>query len=377
MHSYKQYTTRHSNSGFTIIELLIVIVVIGILAAITIISFNGVSQRANNASLSSDLTNAATKLGMYRVENDAYPISNDCTTGQNPAPPKICLSTSGANVFSSYIVDTSIPGAPHYKLVATNGSSAFYVTDLQGPTKTALISVSGGTETTDGAYTIRTFTSSGTFTVTGGTLTNVSALVIGGGGGGGVASGPYSAGGGGGGQFLELSGLSVSSGATTVTVGAGGALGMNGGVSSFGTNNAIGGGGGAATFGVGNSGANGGGGGMAGRAGGVGTAGFNGGNGGSYAMCGGGEPGSGGGAGGVGQDGGACIGGQGGIGKASSITGTSVYYAGGGSVESVASLGGGGGWYPIPAAGTPNTGGGGARTKPGGSGVVIVRYLTP
>lgn len=36
------------NSGFTIVELLIVIVVIGILAAITIVAYNGVQQRARD-----------------------------------------------------------------------------------------------------------------------------------------------------------------------------------------------------------------------------------------------------------------------------------------------------------------------------------------
>jgi len=61
------------NSGFTIVELLIVIVVIGILAAITIVSFNGVSGRAQIATLKSDLKNGSTQLGIYNTENGAYP----------------------------------------------------------------------------------------------------------------------------------------------------------------------------------------------------------------------------------------------------------------------------------------------------------------
>ena len=39
--------TRRKNSGFTIVELLVVIVVIGILAAITIVAYTGISQKAN------------------------------------------------------------------------------------------------------------------------------------------------------------------------------------------------------------------------------------------------------------------------------------------------------------------------------------------
>jgi prepilin-type N-terminal cleavage/methylation domain-containing protein len=46
---------KPKHNGFTIVELLIVIVVIGILAAITIVSYNGVQTRAANARTSSDM----------------------------------------------------------------------------------------------------------------------------------------------------------------------------------------------------------------------------------------------------------------------------------------------------------------------------------
>lgn len=59
--------------GFTIVELLIVIVVIGILAAIVIVAFNGVSARSRDASLASSITAVQKGLELYNVHNSIYP----------------------------------------------------------------------------------------------------------------------------------------------------------------------------------------------------------------------------------------------------------------------------------------------------------------
>lgn len=57
--------------GFTIVELLIVIVVIGILAAITIVAYNGLQGRARDAQRKSDLGTMAKLLNVYAAqEND-------------------------------------------------------------------------------------------------------------------------------------------------------------------------------------------------------------------------------------------------------------------------------------------------------------------
>lgn len=66
-------SNRHT-TGFTIVELLIVIVVIGILAAITIVAYNGIQERARASTLTSALSQVANKMAVYQVDNpDLYP----------------------------------------------------------------------------------------------------------------------------------------------------------------------------------------------------------------------------------------------------------------------------------------------------------------
>ena len=60
-------------TGFTIVELLIVIVVIGILAAITIVAYNGVQNKASDVSVQSDLSDLSKKIELFAIDNDRYP----------------------------------------------------------------------------------------------------------------------------------------------------------------------------------------------------------------------------------------------------------------------------------------------------------------
>jgi len=61
--------------GFTIVELLIVIVVIGILAAITVVAYSGIQQRARDTQRVSDMSTLLKLLESYKTLNGVYPTA--------------------------------------------------------------------------------------------------------------------------------------------------------------------------------------------------------------------------------------------------------------------------------------------------------------
>jgi len=111
---------RPTSGGFTIVELLVVIVVIGILAAITIVSYTGISQKANIASVISDLNNNSKLLKMYYIDNSSYPTAmngSNCPTAP-ASDPKYCLKSSSGTTLN-YQPSNSSTNAADFSLYAT------------------------------------------------------------------------------------------------------------------------------------------------------------------------------------------------------------------------------------------------------------------
>jgi len=63
------------HKGFTIVELLIVVVVIGIIAAITLVGYNGVQDNAKRVATKSELSSQVDKVKLEIVGKKAYPVS--------------------------------------------------------------------------------------------------------------------------------------------------------------------------------------------------------------------------------------------------------------------------------------------------------------
>lgn len=69
---------KKSSSGFTIVELLIVIVVIGILAAITIVAYNGIQERAKSAAIVSRAEAYIRGLKTWEADAGSMPSTPSC-----------------------------------------------------------------------------------------------------------------------------------------------------------------------------------------------------------------------------------------------------------------------------------------------------------
>lgn len=81
--SYMWVKSKKQSKGFTIVELLIVIVVIGILAAITIVAYNGIQTRANNTTQINAASAYIKLFKLYYIQNGSLPTESGCLGRNN------------------------------------------------------------------------------------------------------------------------------------------------------------------------------------------------------------------------------------------------------------------------------------------------------
>jgi len=133
------FSLKRKQKGFTIVELLIVIVVIGILATLVIVTFSGIQQKGRNSQRQTDLKAVQSHVAAFYADKGYYPTAKDLQTssfltanmkGLDPEALRDPKQAAGGT-----ISDTAA-SANQYSYVAT-GSAGCTNTNASDPTTNA------------------------------------------------------------------------------------------------------------------------------------------------------------------------------------------------------------------------------------------------
>lgn len=140
---------KKNNRGFTIVELLIVIVIIGILAALVITTYSGIQKKARDTERKTDVNALHGQIEAYQAQNGKYPslanmndttfrtnnlkgLDNSALADPNNASSQSLCGTASANCYGYAVAPANCDNGTNgdctgYTLTATLESGGTFV----------------------------------------------------------------------------------------------------------------------------------------------------------------------------------------------------------------------------------------------------------
>jgi prepilin-type N-terminal cleavage/methylation domain-containing protein len=117
---------RQRKDGFTILELLIVAIIIGVLLALVFTTYAGIREKERNTQRQNDITTLQSKLELYYAENSKYPTFAEMTSPTWLADNQKIIAVTllqDPSSSSALLVSSPKPHAYAYIVTASDGSS--------------------------------------------------------------------------------------------------------------------------------------------------------------------------------------------------------------------------------------------------------------
>ena len=149
---------NRKQSGFTIVELLIVIIVIGILAALVITTYSGVQAKARDTKRQTDIGALYSQLEAYYAQNGGYPAFVDMnsstwrTTNMKGLDAAALCDPQAAATTNCALVTAPAAKSYAYAVLQADGTTACTATTGQTCPKYTLTATLEGTINGSGTY---------------------------------------------------------------------------------------------------------------------------------------------------------------------------------------------------------------------------------
>ena len=146
-------TTKNiKNQGFTLVELLIVIVIIAILTVVSLVAYNGLQNQAKTSAAKSTVDSVAKKAELYNTEEGKYPSKISVLTGADTKKSYYIAAANvtelGSDTFGSTTPTTTVKYVPCPDTGDATGATISYYDYSKNKVETRVVGTCPTTTTT-------------------------------------------------------------------------------------------------------------------------------------------------------------------------------------------------------------------------------------